>query len=99
MIKAIVNGIITLITSLVSLILSPIDSLITQYLPGLSNAFSLISNFFTMLGNIIPWVLSYLGITTTTITICIDLIVFMYTAPYLIHSIKLAIKWYNSLKL
>lgn len=99
MIKVIINGIISLVIGLVSIILSPIDLLISQYLPGLSNAFSLISDFFDMIGDIIPFVLSYTGITTEVISICVDLIVFIYTLPYLVHAIKLAIKWYNSLKL
>lgn len=99
MIKVIINGIISLVIGLVSIILAPIDLLINQFMPNLSNAFSLINDFFETIGNIVPFVISYTGIKTEVLTICIDLIVFIYTVPYLVHAIKQAIKWYNSLKL
>lgn len=99
MINAIINGIMTLIISLVSLILSPIDMLINQFLPSVSDALGYIADFFGTLGSVVPFVLSYTGISPQFITICVDLIVFIYTLPYAVHAIKLAIKWYQSLKL
>lgn len=99
MIKVIINGIISLVLALVQLILYPIDLLINQYMPGLSEAFNLVSNFFDLIGDIIPFVLSYTGLTVELISMIVDILVFIYTLPYLVHSIKQAIKWYNSLKL
>lgn len=99
MIKAVINGVMTLVIALVNIILSPIDLLIGQYLPGLSEAFSTINQFFETIGDIVPFCLSYFGIKPAVLSICVDLLVFIYTMPYLVHAIKLAIKWYNSLKL
>jgi len=99
MIRVIINGIMSLVISLVSLILSPIDSLIDQFLPSLSEALGYVSEFFSTIGSVVPWCLSYIGILPEVISICVDLIVFIYTLPYLVHAVKLAIKWYNSLKL
>lgn len=98
MIKALINGIMSLVISLVNLILAPIDALINSYLPGLSNAFSYINDFFEYLGNIVPWVISYTGINAIVLNIIIDLIVFILTVPLLVHTIKLAVSWYNKLK-
>ncbi len=99
MIKAIVNGVMSLVISFVGVLLSPIDALINQFLPSVGDALGYVGNFFTTLGGVVPFVLSYTGISMEFISICVDLIVFVYTLPYAIHAIKLAIKWYQSLKL
>lgn len=98
MINAIIKGIFSLVIALVSIILSPIDLLINQLLPSLSDSLGHISNFFGSLGNVVPFVVSYTGISSGMLTIYVDLIVFIFTLPYMIHAIKLAIKWFQSLK-
>ena len=74
MIKAIINGVMSLIISLVGIILSPINLLINQFMPNLSTAFSTINQFFDTIGGVIPWVLSYFGISQELLTVAIDLI-------------------------
>lgn len=99
MIKAIISGVFKLIISLVSVILSPIDNLISQFLPGLDTALSYISNFFDYIGGIIPFVISYLGINELILNAFIDITVFILSVPLMVHTIKLAVAWYNKLKL
>ncbi len=99
MINAIINGIMSLIISLVSGILYPIDALINRFLPSVGDALGYVGDFFETLGGVVPFVLSYTGISLEFISICVDLIVFVYTLPLAVHAIKLAIKWYQSLKL
>lgn len=98
MIKAIINGIMSLVISLVNLILSPIDIVINNALPSLSSAFEYISNFFDMLGGVVPFVVSYTGINEVVLNIVIDLAVFILSVPLIVYTIKLAVKWYNTLK-
>lgn len=99
MIKAIISGVFKLIISLVSLILSPIDALITQFLPGLDTALTYISNFFDYIGGIVPWVISYTGINEVVLNAIIDIFVFILSVPLMVHTIKLAVAWYNKLKI
>ena len=99
MIKALISGIFKMIISLVSIILSPIDALIAQFLPGLDNALSYISNFFDYISNIVPWVVSYMGINELVLNGIIDISVFILTVPLMVHTIKLALAWYNKLKI
>lgn len=99
MIKAIISGVFKLIISLVSVILSPIDNLIAQFLPGLDTALSYIANFFDYIGGIVPWLISYTGLNTLVLTAIIDIIIFILTVPLMVHTIKLAVAWYNKLKL
>lgn len=98
MIKALINGIMSLVISLVNLILAPIDAVINSALPSLSEAFDYISGFFDTLGNVVPFVISYTGINAVVLNIIIDLFVFILSVPLIVHTIKLAIKWYNKLK-
>lgn len=99
MINAIIQGIFSLIMSLINVILTPIDALISQFLPSLDKALSYISNFFDYIGNVVPWVISYTGINAFVLNAIIDIFVFILTVPYLANGIKLAIAWYNKLKL
>lgn len=99
MINALITGVFNLVIGLVNLLLYPIDYAITHTLPGLSNAFELISDFFEHLSGVVPFVISYTGLTTTTIVIILELSVFILSAPIIIQTIKVAIKWYRTIKL
>lgn len=99
MINAIVKGIIKLIISLVSILLYPIDALIDSALPSLSNMISAVGTFLGICTSSIGWVLSCLGINGTIIGIIVVYYTFKLTAPLVVYAIKLAIKWYDKLKL
>lgn len=98
MIKAIIKGIFKLVLSLVNVILLPIDNLISQYLPSVSNALDSVSSFFNWVAGLLPWGISWFGLSSTTISLFVAYITFELTVPLLIHTVKLAISWYNALK-
>lgn len=98
MINAILTGIFNLIISLVNIILSPIDNLITSSLPSLSNAFDNINQIFTIVNNGVGFAISMSGLSDTALDLIVTYWVFVLTVPFTFSSIKLAIKWYNSLK-
>lgn len=99
MINAILTGVIKLIISLVNVLLLPIDLLISNALPDLATAISAIGTFLNLCCSSIGWVLSVFGLSSE----CISLIVLYYgfklTLPLAVSLVKLAIKWYNALKL
>lgn len=98
MINAILTGIFKLIIGLVSLILSPIDALITNALPSLDSALTAVANFFTYIGSSIGWVISLTGLSSETLSLIVLYFTFKLTAPMLFYMIKLALSWYNKLK-
>lgn len=98
MIKGIIKGIFKLVLALVNLILTPIDNLITTYLPSVADALNSISSFFNWVAGLIPWGISWFGLSSTTIVLFVAYSTFELTVPLLTHTIKLAIKWYNALK-
>ena len=97
MIKAIINGIFKLIVSLVGVVLSPIDDLISSALPSLSAALSSIGNFLSICTSSIGWVLSCFGISSICLQIIIMYFTFKLTLPLAVYAIKLAVKWYHML--
>lgn len=98
MINAILSGIFNLIIGLVNLILIPIDHEIEKALPSVADGLDMISNFFSWVSGLIPWGISWFGFNSTVIALFVSYVTFELTIPLLIHTIKLAIKWYNQLK-
>lgn len=98
MINKLLMGIFKIIISLVSLLLSPIDNLIAQFLPGISDALDMIANLVQQLCNVIPWVMSWLGVSSAVVSLLVSYLTFKMSVPIVVHTIKLALKWYDKLK-
>lgn len=98
MINAILTGIFNLIIGLVNTILLPIEAIISNYIPSLDSAFSMVAMLFENLVNFIPWVISWTGLNSTIIGLIVSYFTFKLTVPFLVHTIKLAIAWYDKLK-
>lgn len=99
MINAILKGVLSLLTSLLSIFLAPINNLISTFLPDFSSALTKVASFFTMCTGKIGWVLDSLLIDSETISLLITVMIMKLTLPYLISSIKTIVKWWRSLKL
>ncbi|MDD6710437.1 MAG: hypothetical protein PUE26_09905 [Ruminococcus sp.] len=99
MINAILKGILSLLTSLLSIFLTPINNLVSTYLPDFSNALTKIADFFVMCTGKIGWVLDSLLIDKETISLLVTVMIMKLTLPYLISSVKSIVKWWRSLKL
>lgn len=98
MINSLLQGIIKLIISLVTVILSPIDNLIQSALPDLDTGLTAVGNFFNLIGNGIGWVISLTGLSNETLSLIVMYFTFKLTAPMLFYMIKLALSWYDRLK-
>lgn len=92
------NIVLNIVIGLVNIILYPIDLLISKYLPTLSNLIDYVNSFIDILINNISWVIDSLCLPNSIIIIITDYIIFKLTFPYFVWFIKLAIKWYNNLK-
>lgn len=98
MINKILMGIIKLIISLVTLILTPIDNLIASFLPDLSNGLTAVGSFLNLISNGLGWVVSSTGLSNESLSLIVAYFSFKLTAPMLFYMIKLALSWYNKLK-
>lgn len=95
----ILTFIIKFIINLINLLLLPIDKLIQAYIPDLSNIFTNIGQLFTYIASGLGWAISFLGISQSVIALIITYYTFKLTVQFIAYTIKLAIKWYNSLKI
>lgn len=91
-------GVFKIIISLVSLLLTPIDNLIAQFLPGLDDAFTMIANLVQQICNVVPWVMSWMGVSSVVVSLLVSYLTFKMSVPIVVHTIKLALKWYDKLK-
>lgn len=98
MINKLLMGVFKIIISLVSLLLTPIDNLIAQFLPGLDDAFTMIGNLVQQICNVVPWVMSWMGVSSVVVSLLVSYLTFKMSVPIVVHTIKLALKWYDKLK-
>jgi len=98
-INAIIQGIMSLIMSLVNVLLTPIDLAIAKFLPDLDNAMLSIASMLNYASQYLGWVIDVTGLSKETISLIVLFFTFKLSAPLVVSTIKQAIKWYNALKL
>lgn len=98
MIQEIIIAVVNFIVGFIALILTPIDNLILSFLPDLSNAFTAIGQYLTIISSSIGWAISLSGLSSATISLIITYYTFKLTFPITLYLIKLAVAWYNKLK-
>lgn len=98
MINKILIGIFKIITKLISVILSPINLLISQMLPNFSSMLTIVGNFFSQVGTYTGFVLDSFLISNEVVSFLILYWVFKLTFPFAVYTVKLVIKWYDKLK-
>lgn len=99
MINAILKGIFKLIISLVNILLLPIDTLISTTMPSIADGLKMVSNLFNYIASIVPWAISWFGFNATVMGLFVGYMTFELTTPLIVSTIKLALKWYNKLKI
>lgn len=99
MINKILMGIFKIVISLVNVLLTPINLLISNYLPSVSSVLALIRSLFTTLFTYIGWVVDSSFLNSETVSLIIAVYTFKLTVPLAISTVKLALKWYNNLKI
>ncbi|MCX4364267.1 MAG: hypothetical protein OSJ70_00650 [Bacilli bacterium] len=98
MINALLKGIFSLVIGLVNVLLSPIDALIAKVFPSIDYGLTAIGSFFDWVLGFIPWAISYFNFPQAFLTMFVGYMTFKYTVPLGVHTVKLAIKWYDKIK-
>ena len=98
MIGKILLGIISLITTLIYGVLTPIDTIIQNSFPVLSDAINAVGTVFNFISTSIVWAVNLSGLSASCISLIVAYYTFKLTLPLAISGIKLVVKWYNALK-
>ena len=77
MIQEIIIAVVNFIVGFIALILTPIDNLILSFLPDLSNAFTAIGQYLTIISSSIGWAISLSGLSSATISLIMLVIMFL----------------------
>lgn len=97
MINAILSGVLTFLTQIIHILLTPINLAIQTLVPDLENAFALINQFWALITTYTDFVISYTGFTANVVSIIILLIIANISIPLSVHGVKLLVKWWEAL--
>lgn len=92
------NVIVGTVFLLLKLILAPIDYIISQAFPALSNGLTAVGGFLTIVAQGLGWAISASGIPYFAIALLASYFIFKLTVPINLWLIKLALSWYRTLK-
>lgn len=98
MIGKILSGIFNLVIGLVSVLLSPIDSIITSSLPSLDSALSSFNSLIDYIITIIGYVVDASGLSDISIALIVGYYTFVIGGTFSVSVVKLALNWYEKLK-
>lgn len=99
MINAILKGVFKIVTKFINILFSPINALIVSFLPGFNDMLSYVTQFFTTASQYVGFITDSLFIDSNVLSFLILYWTFKLTFPLAVYSIKLVVKWYNSLKI
>lgn len=88
---------VNILQYVVNIVTTPINSLISTYFPQISSGFDYINDFFDMILGLIPWIMSWFNLPDLFIELIIGYWVFKLTVPYLVHAVKIAVAWWDSI--
>lgn len=94
LLKAIFSG----IKFLINAILLPLNILISALFPSVNSVVGYVNGFFNWIEQFVLWVKSWIPLPQEFWTIFVAVIVAYYTVPLVVHTIKLILAWYDTLK-
>lgn len=99
MINDFIIFIMNMFNYIIQIVLTPIDSVLSVIIPSYAEISSNVVTFFNYIYNNIIFVLDWVHIPSSLVTIIIGYITFRVILYFSTLSFKLFIKWYNYLKL
>lgn len=97
MINAILNGLLDFVISLISVLLAPIDLLITNNIPAFADILQSFGDFISTILGFIPWILSWFHIPGALIAFVCTYFIAKLTISIVVHEVKLTLAWYRKL--
>lgn len=95
--KFVITVILNFATTMINLILLPLNLSIMSLLPGLTDILDKVNGYILWLKDFTSWVISWLPFDTTFYTFVVACIIAVVMIPVLTNSIKLVVKWWHYL--
>lgn len=97
MIKAILNGIFTLVKYLISIFFDPIFSLIESIFPDISNVFTFFNQMLQLVLGVSGYVLDMINLPNIIYVAIFGSLLFRFNLTFTTSAGKKLIKWWNAL--
>lgn len=97
MINSILNGLIEFFTTLLNILLLPLDTAIQTFLPDFSDVLSLFNDFVDQVLGFFPWILSWFNIPDLVLTLAVGWIIGKISISIAVYTIKLVVAWWDRL--
>ena len=98
MIGKILSAIFGVIIYLINLLLAPLDLIIDNALPSLSNALTSINSLFDYIISVIGFAINASGLSDISLALIVAYYTFVIGGTFSASVVKLALRWYNALK-
>lgn len=99
MIDAIISGILHFFSTMLSALVAPLDTIISQYLPDVSTALTSFGNFVSSILQVIPWILSWFHIPAHILTIVVTWAIAKIWLNLGVRVFKIMLAWWRTLKI
>lgn len=96
--QSILTLIFDFLSMVISFLLSPIDLLISQFLPNINGLLNYVSSMLDVAITYVSFIVDSLCIPHDVMVLIVEYLIFRLTLPLFVYIIKLAVKWYNYLK-
>lgn len=95
--KLIITVIFGALRTLVNLILLPLNNVIEDMLPSVTDALASVTSLFDWLKQFTSWVISWLPFSSDFYAFVVGALIFIYAVPVVVSLIKLIVKWWHAL--
>lgn len=97
MIGTLLLGLLNFFQAILALVILPINNLLEQYVPEVSQAFGYITAFLYKCVELFGWAVGTVGISDWVISFVVTALIFKLTLPTVAFTIKYLLKWYRTL--
>lgn len=97
MIESVFNFILNFIMSMVELLLIPLDLIISQFIPDLSEIITSINEYLNLSYTYISFIVDFTFLSSFAVNLLFSFMLFKLTVPVSAYVIKLALNWWKKL--
>lgn len=94
---ALMQLVLAIVSTLVSIILLPFSWLIQQFLPEFDSGLNSIAGYYEYASTYMSWIINALGLPAIVITMVAGYYIFTWTITFSVWAVKLLISWKKAL--
>lgn len=97
MIQLFINVIVDVLSFIINLVLTPINSIISSNIPGVLDFYENLESFLLTIKNVMNWVVSFSGLSSQAIDLLVAYFIFITISNISARPIRLFVSWWDSI--